>query len=85
MRPDGVSRLEARRRRYRMCYLSAEHWLEYFRTNYGPILRLFASLDAGRQEALATDIKALLTRHDEGGGRGLLIRAEYLEAVAPRR
>jgi SAM-dependent methyltransferase len=82
---DGVSALQTRACRYRMCYRSAEHWLEFFRTNYGPVLRLFASLDAPRQETLAAEILALLARHDEGGGRGLLIRAEYLEALAWRR
>ena len=82
---DGIAALDAQRRRYRMCYLSADHWLDFFRANYGPVLRLFAALDAPRQEALAAEIKALLARHDEGAGRGLLIRAEYLEAVAQRR
>jgi SAM-dependent methyltransferase len=81
---DGVSRLEARRRRYRMCYLSAEHWLEFFRTNYGPVLRLFAALDEAAQESLEAEILALLAQHDEGGDRGLLIQAEYLEVVAVR-
>lgn len=82
---DGVSRLEARRRRYRMCYLGADHWLDYFRTNYGPVLRLFETVDDAGRESLATEILALLARHDEGGGNGLLIGAEYLEVVAHRR
>jgi len=81
---DGVTRLEARRRRYRMCYRSAAHWLDFFRTNYGPVLRLFASLDEGAQKTLATEILALLAQHDEGGGGSLLIGAEYLEVVAHR-
>ncbi len=81
----GLSRLEARRRRYRMCYRSAEHWLDFFRTHYGPVLRLFAAVDDAAREALAAEILALLSQHDEGGGTSLLVGAEYLEVVAHRR
>jgi ubiquinone/menaquinone biosynthesis C-methylase UbiE len=81
---NGVARLEARRRRYRMCYHSAQHWLDYFRTNYGPVLRLFSAVDDAARETLAAEILDLLARHDEGDGRGLLIGAEYLEVVAHR-
>ena len=62
-------------------YRSAEHWVEVFRTFYGPIHAAFLALDTDGQTALAADLVALLRSHDLGGGDGLLVPAEYLETV----
>ncbi len=65
-------------------YLSAMHWIDVFRTWYGPMNRAFAALDASDQAALQADILALLDRLDIGGGRGLVIPSSYLEVVITR-
>ncbi|WP_204274336.1 hypothetical protein, partial [Klebsiella aerogenes] len=41
-------------------YRSADHWLEVFRTYYGPTNRAFAALAPDRQAALEADIRKLL-------------------------
>lgn len=82
---DEVTQLQSQRCHYRMCYRDAAHWLDTFRGVYGPVLKLFEGLDERRREALAADIARLLAQHDRGGGRGLVIQAEYLQAVATRR
>jgi ubiquinone/menaquinone biosynthesis C-methylase UbiE len=69
-------------------YLSAEHWLEVFRTWYGPLHRAFAALEAPAQKALADDVLALIRAHahpSSGAGRGLVLPATYLEAVVTVR
>jgi SAM-dependent methyltransferase len=65
-------------------YLSAEHFVSTFRTYYGPVHKAFAALDAPQQEALAADLVELLRNCDEGDGRGLVVRGEYLEIVVTR-
>ena len=62
-------------------YRSAEHFVEVFRTFYGPVHKAFASLDAGGQAALEADLIALLRDADRGGGAGLVVPAEYLETM----
>jgi SAM-dependent methyltransferase len=82
---DDIRSLEATRRIYTFSFRDASHWIDVFRGTYGPVHKLFAALDAGRRDALDADLRALLGRHDTGGGRGLVVPSEYLEAVATRR
>ena len=42
----------ARSRDFVFRYRSPEHWLDVFRTYYGPVLKTFAALDAAGQAAL---------------------------------
>lgn len=62
-------------------YRSPEHWVEVFRTYFGPVHKAFASLDADGQRALETDLLALLLRFDRGDATGLVVPGEYAETV----
>src|SRR5215218_8494762 len=59
---EGVASLEVRRRSYVWRYPSARHFVEHFRSYYGPMLKAFESLDPDGQEALAKDLEVLLER-----------------------
>ena len=65
-------------------YESPEHFVEVFRTFYGPVHKAFAALDANGQAALETDLIALLKRCARGATAGLVVPAEYLESVITR-
>jgi ubiquinone/menaquinone biosynthesis C-methylase UbiE len=65
-------------------YRSPEHWLDVFRSVYGPMLKAFASLDAGGQSALAADIIALIGRFNRAEDGTAVIPSEYLEIVIHR-
>lgn len=65
-------------------YRSAEHFVEVFRSFYGPVHKAFASLDPGGQAALEADLLSLLRQANRGGGAGLVVPAEYLETVITR-
>jgi ubiquinone/menaquinone biosynthesis C-methylase UbiE len=65
-------------------YRSADHWLEIFRTYYGPTHRAFAALDGAGQAALESDIRELLARLNRGGADALIVPSEYLEVVATK-
>ena len=66
-------------------YRSAGHFLEYFRTFYGPLQKAFEALDANGQDALQADILALIERFDVSTNGSLCIASEYAEIVATRR
>lgn len=62
-------------------YKSAQHWLDIFKTYYGPTNRAFAALDPAKQATLQADILDLLNRLNRGGNDSLVVPSEYLEAV----
>jgi len=71
-------------RHFAFRYRSPEHWVEVFRTYYGPVHKAFAALDTAKQAALEADLVALLRQSDRGGASGLVVPAEYLETVITR-
>ena len=75
----------ATRREFNFRYRSAAHWVEVFRTFYGPVNRAFLALDPPRQGELERDLLGLLARFDRGGQTGLVVPGEYLEVVVTRR
>jgi ubiquinone/menaquinone biosynthesis C-methylase UbiE len=66
-------------------YKSASHWLDVFKTYYGPTNRAFAMLDVAGQAALEADIMDLLERMNRGGRDSLVVPGEYLEIVVTTR
>jgi len=66
-------------------YHSAEHWVEIFRTYYGPTHKAFLALDQDKQRALERDLHALIARFDRGGGTGMVVPATYLEIVIEKK
>ena len=81
---DQMTALQVTRRSFAFRYRSAQHWLEIFRTYYGPVHKTFGALEAERQEALANDLIELLQRFDIGAGTGLVVPSDYLEVVATK-
>jgi SAM-dependent methyltransferase len=82
---DGVSDLRAERRTFTFRYRSADDFVSTFRTWYGPTHKAFAALDEAGQDALYTDLVALVERTDRLHGEdAVAIPADYLEIVATR-
>ena len=82
---DGIASLQVTRRHFVFRHHSAQHWLDYFRTYYGPTMKAFAALDKSGQEGLARDLVTLWQRFDRSGDETLAAPGEYLEVVASRR
>jgi SAM-dependent methyltransferase len=66
-------------------YRSPAHWLETFRTFYGPMRKAFDALDVAKQESLAADLIALAGRFNRATDGVLIAPGEYLEVVITRR
>src|SRR5690606_39200364 len=80
----GSSELVTNSRTYTFRYRSPEHWLEVFRTWYGPLLKAFSTLDGAAQEALSRDILELIAGFNRASDGTAVIPAEYLEGVVRR-
>jgi len=72
---------KAPRRNFMFRYRSPRHWLDTFRTYYGPMHKAFAALDAGKQESLAEDLLGLAQRFNSATDGSMVAPSEYLEAV----
>ena len=81
----GASSVKAESRLFNFRYRSPEHFLDVFKTYYGPVLKAFATLDAAKQEELRNDLHALLVRMNKATNGGLVIPSEYLEVVITKR
>jgi len=66
-------------------YKSPKHWVEIFRTYYGPVLKAFAAIDAKAQRALEADLYALIDKFNIAKDGTLVIPGEYLEVVVTKK
>lgn len=82
---NGVADLKLTPRLYRLEYpFPPDAVVEFFRVNYGPMTRAFASLDANGQKALRSELVRLWSEHNTVTGNTTNVDAEYLEVVAIR-
>jgi ubiquinone/menaquinone biosynthesis C-methylase UbiE len=77
--------IKAEPRFFNFRYKSAEHFLEVFKTFYGPVLKAFAALDAAAQQDLHNDLYALIVRMNKSGDATMVVPSEYLEVVITRK
>lgn len=82
---DRLDSMSVQRRDFVFRYRSAAHWLEVFRTWYGPTQKAFGALDAARQDALAADMLALAERFNRAGDGSFAAPGQYLEVVCRTR
>lgn len=73
------------RRHFQFRYRSAAHWIEMFRSFYGPTHKLYGALDCEQQARLSASITELLERLNTGGARSLVVPGEYLEVVITKQ
>ena len=82
---DGIATLKLTPRLYRFEYpFPPDAVVEFFRVNYGPMTRAFASLDASGQKVLRSELIRLWSEHNTAPGNTTKVDAEYLEVVATR-
>jgi len=72
-------------RQFTFRYASPAHWIEVFRTYYGPMNKTFGALDAEKQAAFTRDLLALMESGDRSGDGTLVLPSEYLEVVIERK
>jgi SAM-dependent methyltransferase len=82
---DRAAKIAVTRRFFNFRYRSATHFIDVFRTWYGPVHKAFAALPPDKAIALEKDVAALLNRMNTAGTGSLVVPSEYLEVVITRR
>jgi SAM-dependent methyltransferase len=81
---DGVSELHVKRLKSRQAFRSADHFLDFFRTYFGPTKVAFERVGPEGEEGLTADLREYLEQSNVAGERALVLEPEYLQVVATR-
>jgi ubiquinone/menaquinone biosynthesis C-methylase UbiE len=82
--PRAVS-IDLRKREFMFRYRSPAHWMEVFKTYYGPLLKTFAALPALKQAELHEDLMDLIERLNRAKDGTMVVPSEYAEIVITKR
>jgi SAM-dependent methyltransferase len=82
---DGIDGLRVERLRSRQPFYSADHYIEFFRSYFGPIQTAFEKVGPEGEEELTNDLRTWLEGANVAGDRALVIEPEYLQVVATKR
>ena len=66
-------------------YRSPDHFVDLFKTYYGPMLKTFAALEPSAQQVLHDDILALIGRMNRAKDGTMIVPSEYAEIVITKR
>ncbi|MFO1218126.1 MAG: class I SAM-dependent methyltransferase [Burkholderiaceae bacterium] len=83
--PPAVATIAITPRVFNFRYRSPAHFVDVFRTWYGPTHKAFAALPTDKAAALEADIIALLAKLNRAGNASLVVPGEYAEVVVTRR
>jgi len=82
---SGIESLECSRHLYELSYpFSPTDVVEFFRANYGPMTRAFASIGVEAQQQLRGELTDLWSRHNRATDGTTRVDAEYLQVIATR-
>jgi ubiquinone/menaquinone biosynthesis C-methylase UbiE len=81
---EGISELRLERRSARQAFRSADHFIDFFRTYFGPTKVAYERVGPEGEEALTADLRGYLEQNNVGGDRALVLKPDYLQVVATR-
>jgi SAM-dependent methyltransferase len=81
---DGISELQVERRTSRQTFRSIDHWMDFFRTYFGPTKVAFERVGPDGEAALEADLRRFLEEANTAGDRALVLEPEYLRVIATR-
>jgi ubiquinone/menaquinone biosynthesis C-methylase UbiE len=79
-----ASDITTAQRHFAFRYRSPQHWIQIFRSYYGPLLKAFAALDASAQGRLEKDVIQLIERFNRAQDGSVVVPSAYLEIVITR-
>ncbi len=82
---DAASTVQVTLRDFAFRYRSAAHFIDIFRTWYGPVNKAFAAQTPEKADALAAELAELLDSLNRAGTRSLVVPSGYLEVVVTLR
>jgi ubiquinone/menaquinone biosynthesis C-methylase UbiE len=81
----NAQEIRTTRRDFTFRYRSPMHWIDVFRTYYGPMNKTFGALDAQKQADFTRDLMVLMESRNRSRDRTLVLQSEYLEVVIERK
>jgi SAM-dependent methyltransferase len=81
---DSVTDLRVERLKSRQAFRSPEHYIDFFRDYFGPIQAAFEAVGPEGEQALRSDLEAVLAKLSVGGQDALVVEPEYLQVLATR-
>jgi SAM-dependent methyltransferase len=81
---DKISDLRVERRVSRQPFRSADHYIEFFRTYFGPTQMAYERVGPEGEQALTDELRSFLEEANTAGERALVLEADYLEVIATR-
>ena len=78
---ERIASLEAVRQHFVFRYRTPQHWLDTFRTYYGPMHKTWGAIGAAQQQSLAADLIQLVRRFNRATDGAMVVPSEYLEVV----
>ena len=82
---ERIVTLATERKNFVFRYRTPQHWLDTFRTYYGPLQKAFNAVGAAQQESLAADLIGLVHQFNRATDGALVMPSEYLEVVIKMR
>ena len=82
---ESATRVHVEPKMFMFRYRSPQHFVEVFRSWYGPVLKAFAALDQAKQMELYNDLHALIVRMNRATDGSMIVPSEYLEVVITKR
>jgi ubiquinone/menaquinone biosynthesis C-methylase UbiE len=82
---ESASDIRVTDRHFVFRYRSPEHWIDVFRTWYGPVHKAFAGLPADGQKRLEQDLVTLIKEFNVSGDATMVVPSEYAEVVIVRK
>ena len=81
---NAAAAVQATPKHFAFRYRSAAHFIEVFRTWYGPVNKAFAAQTPEGAQALEAELADLLNSLNRAGATSLVVPSEYLEIVITR-
>jgi hypothetical protein len=81
----GAASIDAQPKIFNFRYRSAAHFMDVFKTYYGPMLKAFGALDESKRSYLHDDLVALIARMNKASDGTMVVPSEYLEIVIVKR
>jgi hypothetical protein len=66
-------------------YRSVDHFIDVFRSYYGPVHKAFLALDEPGQQALDVELRAIAEKFNTGHNGEMRVPGEYAEVVITKR
>ena len=81
----AAASISAEPRNFNFRYRSAQHFVDFFKTYYGPMLKAFGALDADKQKGLHADLMALIESLNVAKDGTMVVPGEYLEVAIVKK